>query len=157
MADVTILQSSVSAVTTNNFGAQPTRSIIGIAGISIAAGQMVFQSPIDGRYYLTLSKDSVKSLAVGMSLQTVLNGDVFTIAVGGDLLFTLGGIGLFTFSFGNIVTLGSSPGAVTQTAGDVIAGWYPGLVGICVNTYAVNVRSTSVLRLSIVGNLGITK
>lgn len=131
MADLSITAANVALVTDPKVGI-PTQVISGVAGTAVLAGQAVYQD-ISGRFQLTLSTDSLKSLVVGIATCSAPGANQpLTVAIRGDL--TIGA----TLTVANPALLGSAPGGITITAGDYTTGWYPGSLGVCVT--ASNIR-----------------
>lgn len=132
MADISINSAAVALVTNPILGL-PTRVISGLAGVAISAGQAVYQD-VHGLFQLTLSTDSLRSQLVGIATSSAVGAyQQISVAVYGDL--TIGA----TVVIGTPVTLGTAPGGISATAGDISAGWYPGLVGICVTHTTVRI------------------
>lgn len=102
----------------------------GIAGEVITAGQLVYESPADGRYYLADANVATKVKVAGIAGHSVAAAGQPLAVIYWDPALTLGG-SLSTVA--PVYVLSAMPGGVAPSA-DIAAGWYPVVLGVAVST-----------------------
>lgn len=101
----------------------------GIAGEAVTGGQLVFESQMDGRYYLADANVSTKVKVAGIAGHGAAAGQPLAI-IYWDPALTLGG----TLSMSApVYVLSATAGGVAPSA-DIAATHYPVVVGVAIST-----------------------
>ena len=120
MADITVTPGSVV-----KYGTSTTSEVV--SGEAIDAGEIVYLSASDGKYYLTDSDDAAKDEASGIALSTAATGQPLVIQVAGEV--NPGG----TLAVGETYYVSENPGKLCSHAG-AGAGKYITVVGVASST-----------------------
>lgn len=127
MADLAITAANVAA----GVGA---RTMTGVAGATITAGQAVYQDPADGKLKLadTNSGTAAARVPIGIALHGSLAGQPLTILQSGPC--TIGA----ALTAGVAYYLSATPGGLCPVA-DLVAGCFPVSLGIATSATSIDV------------------
>ncbi|MCG7507065.1 hypothetical protein [Mesorhizobium retamae] len=136
MADLTITAANVVA-------GSNARTVHGVAGVAITAGQVVYLSPTSGKYELadTDSATAAVRSAHGIALNGAALNQPISVITEGDV--TIGA----TIEAGTAYYLSGTAGGICPVA-DVAAGDYPLILGMGKSTtvLAVNIQYPGVVK-----------
>lgn len=128
MADLTITATSVAPQGS-------ARTVTGVAGAAITAGQVVYNDTATGTLKLADANSGTAAARspYGIALHGAAAGQPLTIVRSGKV--TIGA----ALTAGVAYYLSGTPGGIAPVA-DVTTGWYPTIVGIATSTTVLDVK-----------------